>query len=126
MVMQLKLSSLREFSDGKTEVAFDRLVNQAVSDCLDRAGDESAREVTLTLKLTPRADQRGECDKVDVQVVLKSRLPAFQTTVYECRPRSGGRDGAMLVFNTASADDVDQRTLDELKAPVDDDDQTNE
>lgn len=107
--MELTLDSLKDLDYGKVQVAFQRHIERAVADCMDRPGDTSTRKVMLTCLLAPSEDQSGVGDYVDLQCHVVSKLPAHKSRVFQGKPRLRGGN-AQLMFDTDSPDDVEQGT----------------
>jgi hypothetical protein len=110
----LSLENLSILEGGKVTVAFDRLLQRAVDDCLDRPGEGKARVVTLQVEVIPIPDQDGSCAKTDVQVQLQSKVPNYRTQAISCglrRRRIDGGEHGMLVFNEDSPGEIDQGTF---------------
>jgi len=109
MNIEVTLRTLKDLDFGKLDEAFKRQMRACVTDCLDRPGDTSARSVELKFVLAPDADQGGTCEKVNLQVHIRSKVPAHRTRLFVCEPRTTGA----LVVNAESPEDPAQRTLDE-------------
>lgn len=105
---QLTLENLKHFELGKVDVAFQKLLDAAVRDCLNRSGCKKPREVLLQFKVTPVLGEGGQCESANVQAVLKSKMPAQQTREVDCSVRTNGA----LVFHTLFEDDSDAPLLD--------------
>jgi hypothetical protein len=109
-LLELTLGALAKLDDGKAHEAFQRLLQRAIADCLDRPGDATARKVTLQVALVPVLDTDLSCTEVKTQIECKAALPAYRTKVYSMGPRQS-RKGPMLVINEDSPDNIDQGTL---------------
>lgn len=110
---QLNLANLHDVGQGKIAAAFDKHIQRAVLDCMDRPADPKPRTITLQIEITPRIEPGGDCTDVDVQMQATSKVPTHKTAPINMAVRRGG----MLVFNPDSPHDVDQQSL-----PIDNDD----
>lgn len=72
---------------------FDSEIHSIVQDCMNRPGDATARNVTLTLKVTPGISQEADGDACDVQVIVKSSKPESKTAKL---PMKMTRNGAFF------------------------------
>ena len=111
-LQQLSLESLAKLDLGKGNEAFQRLLRRAIEDCIDRPADKTARKVTLEVSLEPVLEIDLSCTEVKAQIQCTAKVPAYRTKVYSMGARQG-RDGAMLVFNEDSPDNVKQGTFTE-------------
>ena len=104
---QFTLESLKEMDGGKAFLAFQRHLQRAAADCLDRPADASPRTVTLKLALKPQIDPEGDCTEVKSQIFVESVVPKHRTKVYSFGLRKNG----ILTFNNDSLDNVNQKTF---------------
>ena len=109
MKMDLTLDNLKHLDFGKLSVAFDQHIRRAVADCMDRPGDDHQRKVILTFELTPVISQEADCDYVSLVGQVSSKVPPHRSAPFQCKPRKGGH----LIFDSVSADDVDQMSLEQ-------------
>lgn len=117
MIMQLDLENLRVLDDGRLEAAFEQELRHVVLDLMDRPGDDRERSVQFKVKFKPVCDETGECESVNVQVDIGSKLPSRKSRVYDMKARKSAR-GAMLVFNEMSLDNADQTTIFDNEHPT--------
>jgi hypothetical protein len=110
MKIKLGLSSLKELDMGKIAAAFDHEMRHVVNDCLDRPGDETARTVSLCMKMVPDCDSTGVAETVTAEFVIKSTVPPRTSKKYQLQTH---RNGHVLV-NPESPEDITQGTLDEV------------
>lgn len=106
------MNSLDELTGGRASAVFDAQLRRAAADCIDRDNDGKPRTITLEVELTPDFDpmtaRPGEkCEKVNVQIKAKSKLPDFRTAVFSTRAKPSGQ----LLFNPDSTDNADQKTI---------------
>lgn len=107
-IKQMSLESLNSLDDGRVSMAFLHELKRAVADCMDRPGDKTAREVSLVFKLKPIIDEStGQCDMVNGDFKIKSKVPERKSKTYNFGVRKGGQ----LVFNENSPQAVDQKTI---------------
>ena len=92
-----KIASLQE--------EFDKRVAAAVEDCRQRPGIKKAREVTLTVKLTPHPQ---DADDVFVDHEVKAKLPIKRIDTY--RMQATNNNG--LKFQPNSPEQPDQEGFD--------------
>ena len=107
MRMTLDLSNLKDFDFGKADAAFNKCLENAVRDLLDRPGDKTARKVVLQVELTPIIQQDGDVVDADVNFQCLAKLPAYRTAN---RPAAIDRQGH-LVFQPDAPDNPRQETL---------------
>lgn len=110
MLMKLDLENLKVLDDGRLEAAFAQELRHVVLDLMDRPADDRCREVSFKVKFKPIVDDCGDCEAVQVQVDIGSKLPSRKSRVYDMRARKS-TTGPMLVFNEDSLDDMDQTTI---------------
>ncbi len=110
MKRRLSVESIGVIDDGRVQAALNREIERVVEDCLDRPGDETAREVTMKIAIKPESGQAGVCEDCDVEFEIKSKLPPVRSKRYQMRPEGNGG----LVFNDLSPEAVRQGTLDEV------------
>lgn len=103
----LTLTELKKLDDGIADEAFRGHLQRAVKDCLDRPADKKARTVMIAFKMKPDPRPDGSCDKVSIELEVKSTVPTHKTAVYSMDARQNGS----LVFNEDSLDEIDQTTL---------------
>lgn len=109
MKMALTLDTLKDLDFGKVEVAFLQHLKRAVEDCMDRSGDNTGRKVILTFDVKPQQDQSGQCEFVDLECQISSKVPAHRSRTFQCRPRKGGH----LEFESDTPEDFNQHSLSE-------------
>lgn len=109
MYQKFDIDALKEVADGKVAAAFNRILNTAVKDCMDRAGEKAARTVVLQLQVKPVIGQEGMCEGVNVSVDIHGKVPKYKSAPVNCNANVNGQ----LMFSTMSEDNADQRTLDE-------------
>lgn len=118
MLQQLSLNTLNQVDYGKANIAFQRLIRQAVNDCIDRPGLKKARKVSLTLTINPVVTINGntiDCDSVKGSFHLKTTLPNMETDPIDFGIRSNGD----IVFNADAPDNHRQQTCLDEDEPVD-------
>ena len=107
-----RISDLGVFDDGGLDVVFKRALCRVNEDLIDRPGVSAAREINITLRLTPEVGESGHLANVDIEAELKLKVPCVRTNTIKGRTAPDGR----LVYNDLSPDDPMQRTLDEIEA----------
>ncbi len=101
---QFRIEDLKKFDFGIVATAFNKQVERVVSDCMDRPTDDKAREVMLVLKAKPLAVVSGssvDCEAVDVEFEIRSRVPTLRSKIVRMEPKADGR----LLFNPDNSDD---------------------
>lgn len=107
---QLRLDSLAGLDDGRPSKAWLHELAHVVQDCIDRPGDDTAREVSLTLKLKPiPSNENGVviAETCEGEFYVKSKVPVRKTKTYSFRANKKGH----LLYSADSPDNVDQQTL---------------
>lgn len=107
MLQKFTLDTLKDLDGGKAALAFEQHVRRAANDCLDRPGDQTARKITLEIKLSPVLNADLTCDEVKAQIEASSAVPKHRTKEYSFGIRANG----MLVFSQDSPDNVNQTTM---------------
>jgi hypothetical protein len=102
----LTLANLDQVDFGKPSEAVRQALERVVRDCLDRPGDKATRKVELTMLITPRMAQDGDCVDCDVSFEVAAKTPKWKTAA---RPYMTTRQG-QLVFNPDSPDNPAQTT----------------
>lgn len=110
MLLQLDLENLKVLDDGRLAAAFEQELKHVVLDLMDRPGDDRERSVSFKVKFKPICDEAGQCESVNVQLDIGSKLPSRKSRVYDMKARKSQR-GPMLVFNEMSLDNADQTTI---------------
>lgn len=111
--MYQELSSFKGIAaidGGRLEKLMQREMKRCVADCEDRPADTAAREVTMTMKITPQMLQDGALTDIDAVIGIKSKLPPYVSRNVNCQVRLGNR----AIFNDLNEADADQKTLDML------------
>lgn len=124
MVRTLTLATIHTLDGGTVQAEFDRLVAQALEDCHERPGLETAREVGLKFTICPvQSNGKGTGNSVEIACQVTSKIPAMSSnpTRVELRRVRGAKGQNLFqgVFNDAAPDDPAQRTLDELSRDMD-------
>lgn len=81
-VKELQLATLADLDGGKIAVAWQQALKRLIADCEDRPGEYAARELTLTLSITPVMDRAGMCEEVGIQGVVTAKAPKLKSKVY--------------------------------------------
>lgn len=110
MLRQLSFETLKHVDDGRIKAAWDQHLERVLNDIADLPGVSDAREVHLVLRVSPDQVEQGVCENVRFGFTIKSKVPVRKSRVYDAQLRANG----MAAFNDLSAEDADQRTLDEL------------
>lgn len=107
---QLTLESLTKLDDGRVPVAFQRQMQRAITDCMDRPNDKKPRTVTLDVEITPVTTVDGgviECENVEIEFKIASKVPTLKSKTYSCRVNKNGQ----AAFSTESPENVNQLTF---------------
>lgn len=94
---------------GKIVLAFDKEVERAVADCMDRPADKRPRSVQVTFKMIPTSteESKGDCDQVVIAAEITSTIPKRRTRPYVMVPHTNNQ----LSFNPDLPDDPNSATL---------------
>lgn len=109
MRQALSLDTLPNFDSGKAAVAFKQAIRRAVLDLLDRPGERSKRTVSLSVEMTPIAEQDGDVVDAEIVFTIQTKMPAMRTNP---KPMACDRQGR-LIFNDLADDNPHQTTIDE-------------
>jgi len=88
-----ELATLNQLDHNRVGLAVNRLIKQAIQDCLDRPGDDRARKVTLQINLTPISqtlDNSISCEGAKAVAQAKLSLPNYETQVLDLGVKQGG------------------------------------
>lgn len=107
-----EIESLGTLDDGRLALSYQRHLQRLIADCENRPMDKTARELTITLKVTPSLVEEGYLSDVNIEGHLKSKVPAHVTRPVNCRVKAKQR----AVFNDMAEDNAAQRTIDEIGA----------
>lgn len=108
MLHELKLENLPHL-DVRIVEALQQALKRAALDCEDLPGEKKPRLVNLQFEISPRIDQDGIFDTVDLKVQMKSSFPTRKSRKYNL----GFRKGGMLVFNELSNENFHQKSIDD-------------
>lgn len=115
MLHPLTLENVALIDGGRIKLAVDLHLKKLLDDCLDRPGTETSRELTLKLAVKPCLDpDTGECDDVDIEFEIGSKVPKHRSKPVNCTVRKSTR-GTMALFNDLSEDNAQQKTIDEVE-----------
>lgn len=106
-IKPLSLANLKHLDDGKAAAAFDAHLKRIAQDCLDRPGDATARSVVMEVIVKPIVEDNGNCDRVDSQINVKSKIPTHKTRVFNFGLHRNGQ----FAFSEDSPDNYDQTTI---------------
>jgi hypothetical protein len=109
-IERLSFEALTDLDGGRVCEAFDQAVARLEADLHDRPGVKSARQVTLTISMTPVMDENGSLEGCDTSFEVKDRIPKRKSRNYTMRAGKGGG----LFFNNFAPENPNQRTIDEV------------
>ena len=107
---QLTLQTLQDLDFGKASMGFQRLLTQAVLDCINRPADDRIRKITMQLNLKPVAETVGNtisCEGAKGVFQMRLHIPDMETPEVDF----GVRENGMLVFNEDSPREHRQGTF---------------
>src|SRR6188768_2061960 len=96
-IEKFELKTLSEIDGGRIREAFEQALKRCEGDCRDRPSLKTARTLTLTVRLKPAVDERGELDTVGAEFDVHEKLPKRQSRTYQMLARGGN-----LLFNELS------------------------
>lgn len=106
----LSLDTISEVDDGRVSGAFNKMLQEIVEDCNNRAGDASERTLTLKVICKPEMDPVvGGCDSVLTRFELSNKIPKRQSRTISM----GRQQNNKLRFNDLAPDDSRQGTIDQ-------------
>lgn len=111
MLMDLTLGNLQHLDGGKAAVTFADQVKTVAKDCYDRAGDKTARVITITVAVKPRADQHGNLQYVDTTIDVKTKLPDIKSNIYQMKAKIEATGSKGLQFHPDLPSDPDGRSI---------------
>lgn len=118
MLKKFSIAEISTLDDGRPAAMVDKLLRIATEDCVNRPGVTKARRVTLSMEITPQANEDGVCDDVHIEFTSTGSVPKSRSKTFSMKPNPKGQ----LVFNDHSQDNVHQGTLDQsgggMDAPI--------
>lgn len=109
-LVQLTLESINDLDDGRVAVAFMQELRRAVTDCMDRPGDTTARSVSLEFKIKPVIGDEGQCEGANGEFEIKSKVPTRKSKTYSFGTNTKGH----LIYSSNNPTDVGQTTFDDI------------
>ncbi|TWT63161.1 hypothetical protein [Rubinisphaera italica] len=81
----LTFESLEAMSDGRIAMLLKRHLQNVAADCMNRPHDKAKRKVVLEFIFVPvpDVDDMTVCDRVDMEIECKSKVPTFRTKVIQ-------------------------------------------
>lgn len=114
-VRKLDLGELGNLRSGLVGKQFEEALRKCLADCVDRPGNNAARKIGLVIEIKPAYDDATECDKVDISVIVRDRVPDFHINAHQARVRKMRDKGTGKELYVASVggdpEDVDQAML---------------
>lgn len=112
----LSLESLPSVLDGAIGRVFDRKIKGILGDLEDRPDLNKPREITLTIKMVPRAQyndntRQHDLDGIALTFSVKSKVPDAAAQMNQIAKVKGGE----IVFATETPEDPDQLDLEDEK-----------
>lgn len=104
---KLGLDTLKDLDMGKAYQAFALHLDRIARDCMDRPGDDKARQVTMQIDMKPVLDEDGSCSEVKAQIQVRSKVPTHRTKVYSFGLHHNGH----LSFNEDDPSDISSPTM---------------
>lgn len=114
MLVEFDISKIGDLDGGRVLEAITQAIERAVHDCEDRPGVSKARNVTLTMSVSPVIDDDGTMESIDLSFGVGEKRPARQSKNYNLAARRAGNRWKLL-FNDLSQDDVQQMTIDQVR-----------
>lgn len=111
-LQKFNLAVLGTIDDGRISEAFAQALARVEHDLRDRAVVKKSRKITITLEMTPVANERGDLESCWVGLDVKDNIPARKTKNYNMAATRGG-----LMFNELSPEEVRQQTIDDVNGP---------
>jgi len=109
-IFRLGADTLDRLDRGAAGIAFDKAIELAVLDCIDRPADDRARTVTLQLVLKPIKEVHENtisCEGASGVYKVSCRRPDYESAVLNFGVRTNG----MLVFSENSPANHKQTTI---------------
>ena len=114
---ELKLANICKLENGVIEELFSAQLKPLINDLLERPGEKKARSVIIAIHLTPSDSTDANCDHVDIQFDVSSRLPKQRTRRYVTSvSRKRGND-VSLGFHPDFVDDPDANGMFDNQEP---------
>lgn len=102
------LETLCSMNGGKYGRLINNQLKRLAADCFDRPADDRPREVTVTIRAVPNCGDDGNADTVSAKVVVKAKVPQYQTQPFELR-LTEGKTG--LSINVGDPSNIRQHTM---------------
>jgi hypothetical protein len=104
---KFSFKELSEMDGGRIALAVDRAIKRVAEDCEDVPGEKQKRTVNLQIEMKPVLDPAGFCERVDVAIQVKEKVPTRKSRVYDFGLRKNG----VLTYQPDALDDHKQDTL---------------
>lgn len=99
--------ALHELEGGRYATLLRHHLANLARDCMDRPGDDKERVLTIQFRMKPEMDEdTRDCEKVNMTIEMKSKVPVFRTKKFQLRPHAKG-----FMINRDFPDDIDQPSL---------------
>lgn len=113
MLLEFDITKLKSLDGGRVYESLNQAIERAVADCDDRPGVLAPRVVNFKFHIKPVVDDTGQMESVNVSFSVSETKPSRKSNPYNLAARKMG--GKMrLLFNDLSADNVNQRTIDQV------------
>lgn len=109
-IHELTLKNLHVLAGGEVAETWQQALKRLISDIDDRPAAADARKLILQTELTPKIDEHGTLETVQIRFQVKDTVPTRKTRKFDMQPRKSQR-GRQLVFKELSPDNFNQETL---------------
>jgi hypothetical protein len=107
---RFSLETIKQLDSGVVDAAFKTEMEHVVRDCTDRPLLDKPREVTIKFLVLPKVKADGrtnDCDAVEVEVHVGSKIPGRKSPVYSM----GVKQDGSLTFHPDAPEDHDADLL---------------
>lgn len=111
-IERLDLGSVAKLDEGRIREAFEQALKRCMDDCKDRPAVPELRKVQLLATLSPVVGDDGSMESCNVHFQIHDSVPKRSSKTYNMKAKGGS-----LFFNELSADQIHQRTIDDVEGP---------
>lgn len=105
--VDMTFETLHDLEGGKYAALLRNHLANLARDCIDRPMDDKERTLTIQFRMKPVLDpETRDCERVDMSLEMKSKVPVFRTKKFQLRPHNRG-----FLINRDFPDDLDQPAL---------------
>lgn len=113
--VELSLENMSQLHGGKMSAQFKMLMKRVIADLTDRPTIKKARKIEMEISITPADINDLDCDHVDVEFHLSTKIPGFSSRPYTMKTHKND----VLSFHPDFIDEPDRDGLYDDQDPND-------